>query len=72
MAGDAPSKGLLLTGARELVKLAQRQGYDREEPIRLIDSIALGFRIGRIRHAHLQRDASGEVRRARKLRPLPH
>jgi hypothetical protein len=40
VAGDAPSKGLLLTRARELVKLAQRQGYGRQELIRLIDTIA--------------------------------
>ena len=40
VAGDAPSKGLLLTSARELVKLAQRQGYGRQELIRLIDTIA--------------------------------
>jgi GntR family transcriptional regulator len=40
VAGDAPTKGLLITGARELVKLAQRQGYDREELIQLIDGIS--------------------------------
>jgi len=40
VAGDAPTKGLLITGARELVKLAQRQGYDREELIQLIEGIS--------------------------------
>jgi GntR family transcriptional regulator len=40
VAGDAPAKGLLITRARELIKLAQRQGYDREELIQLIDGIS--------------------------------
>jgi GntR family transcriptional regulator len=40
VAGDAPSKGMLVTSARELVTLAQRQGYDRAELIQLIDGIS--------------------------------
>ena len=40
VAGDAATKGLLITRARELVKLAQRQGYAREELIQLIDGIS--------------------------------
>jgi GntR family transcriptional regulator len=40
VAGDAPARGLLIARARELVKLAQRQGYDREELIQLIDGIS--------------------------------
>jgi GntR family transcriptional regulator len=40
VAGDAPAKSLLINKARELVKLAQRQGYDRAELIQLIDGIS--------------------------------
>ncbi|HEX3567090.1 MAG TPA: GntR family transcriptional regulator [Acidimicrobiales bacterium] len=40
VAGDAPTKGLLISRARELVRLAQRQGYDRDELIQLIDGIS--------------------------------
>jgi GntR family transcriptional regulator len=40
VAGDAPTKGLLISRARELVALAQRQGYDRDELIELIDGIS--------------------------------
>ena len=38
VAGDAPTKGLLITRARELVALAQRQGYRPDEVIQIIES----------------------------------
>ena len=38
MAGDAPTKGLLITRARELVAFAQRQGYRPDEVIQIIES----------------------------------
>jgi len=40
VAGDAPTKGLLITRARELVDLAQRQGYRPEEVIRIIEGLS--------------------------------
>jgi GntR family transcriptional regulator len=38
VAGDAPAKGLLIARARELVALAQRQGYRPDEVIQIIES----------------------------------
>ncbi len=38
VAGDAPTKGLLITRARELVAFAQRQGYRPDEVIQIIES----------------------------------
>jgi GntR family transcriptional regulator len=38
VAGDAPTKGLLITRARELIALAQRQGYRPDEVIQIIES----------------------------------
>jgi len=40
VAGDAPTKGLLITRARELVDLAQRQGYRSDEVIQIIQSLS--------------------------------
>jgi GntR family transcriptional regulator len=37
VAGDAPAKGLLIARARELVALAQRQGYRPDEVIQIIE-----------------------------------
>ena len=39
VAGDAPTKGLLITRARELIALAQRQGYRPEEVIQIIEGL---------------------------------
>ncbi len=38
VAGEAPTKGLLITRARELVAFAQRQGYRPDEVIQIIES----------------------------------
>lgn len=38
VAGDAPTKGLLIARARELVALAQREGYRPDEVIQIIES----------------------------------
>ena len=40
VAGDAPTKGVFIARSQELVKLAQRYGYDRDELVQLIDGIA--------------------------------
>ena len=40
VAGDAPTKGLLIARARELVALAQRQGYRPDEVIQIIQSLS--------------------------------
>jgi GntR family transcriptional regulator len=37
--GDAPEKSLLITKARELVRLARSQGYRRDELIELIQGV---------------------------------
>jgi GntR family transcriptional regulator len=39
VAGDAPAKGLLISRARELVALAQRQGYRPDEVIQIIEGL---------------------------------
>jgi len=39
VAGDAPRKGAVLQRAQELVRFARKNGYRREELIRLIEQI---------------------------------
>ena len=39
VAGNAPTKGVVLQRARDLVKFARQQGYRRDELIRLIEQI---------------------------------
>jgi len=40
VAGNAPSKSVVLVGARELVRLARSQGYKRDELIAIIENLA--------------------------------
>jgi GntR family transcriptional regulator len=39
VAGSAPSRSAVVTQARELVRLARRHGYGREEVVRIIEGL---------------------------------
>ena len=39
MVGDAPEKSVVIAKARELVQLARRQGYRRDELIQIIEGV---------------------------------